>query len=258
MIYPFLGLIVGIAVGITGVGGTTLMTPLLLLTNIAPIVAVSTGLLFSFVTKVVAIALYSKRKRINWQLVGLLCLGSIPASIITALFLKEFANAIGDNTIRLVIGITVVATAMLLLVNKRFISTNHDAHHKLHRPLRPHEYVLTVLCGIFVGILVTITSLGAGVVVIIFLFFFYPRLKATAIVGTDLVHAVILTAIASLGHMFITTMDYKLIAWLLLGSLPGVYIGYWIGKIVSERTMRLVIAFALLAMGLVLLGHNFI
>ena len=258
MIYPFLGLIVGIAVGITGVGGTTLMTPLLLLTNIAPIAAVGTGLVFSFITKLVATGLYGKRKRIHWQLVGLLCLGSIPSSIITTLFLKGFDDAIGDNTIRLIIGITIIATAIILLINKKFITTNHDTHHKLDRALKFHEYVLTVICGVLVGILVTLTSLGAGVAVIIFLFFLYPRLKATTIVGTDLVHAVLLTAIASIGHMFLSHMDYKLIAWLLLGSLPGVYIGYLIGKIVSERTMRLVIALALLLMGIALLLHGFI
>lgn len=250
MLYALLGLIVGLTIGVTGVGGTTLMTPLLLIAGVTPTMAVGSGLIFSLLTKIVASIFYGQRQRIHWRLVAMLCLGSIPASILTTFFLKHFEGVLENNFITISIGIIVVITSSFLLWQQLEITNNNEPK---DMTLTRWQCIAAVIFAFVIGVIVTLTSLGAGVMTLVFLFWFFNNLSARTIISVNLLHAIILTLIASIGHIVLLHVNFQLIGWLLFGSLPGVYIGYLFSRFISERMMRRLIAVILFAIGVIIL-----
>jgi uncharacterized membrane protein YfcA len=252
--YSISGFVVGFIVGLTGVGGGSLMTPILvLLFGIKPVVAVGTDLLYAAITKCGGIWVHHRQGTIRWKIVGLLCLGSLPASGMTLLVLNSLNSKGLDYTkaVTSTLGVALILTALVLLFKRRISLLSKDerfatiraAHHRLRVPL-------TVLTGAIIGSLVTLSSVGAGALGAAALFFLYPRLPAVSIVGSDLAHAVPLTAVAGLGHMQLGTVDLVLLGSLLVGSLPGIYLGSHLGVRLPERIVRPVLAGMLLMIGL--------
>ena len=246
--YIFAGFVVGFLVGLTGVGGGSLMTPiLLLLFHVKPAVAVGTDLLYASVTKSVGIFAHGKLGNIDWKIVKLLALGSVPASVLTILFLKqidiESTHAIG--TIKFGLGIALIITSAAVLFRNRLMQLVKNDR------LIKEEYVApaTVILGIVLGALVTLTSVGAGALGVTALILLYPREKITTIVGSDIAHAVPLTLVAGLGHASLGTIDYQLLGILLIGSIPGIYIGSHMSSKVAEHWVRIALAAILIYVG---------
>lgn len=249
--FTFSGFVVGVLVGLTGVGGGSLMTPILIfLFHISPIMAVGTDLLFAAITKMGGIWAHSRRGTIQWKIVGLLAAGSLPAALIAVYFLERFHKE-GiqiDTFITGGLGIALILTSLSLL----FKNSMHKFGNKV-KGITPHWRQLrspvTVLAGILLGILVPVTSIGAGALGAAMLLFLYPRLPTKNIVGTDLAHAVPLTAVAGLGHMHMGTVDFALLGSLLLGSLPGIYLGSHMSTKIPEKIMRPILASMLMLIG---------
>jgi len=221
--------------------------------GIKPAIAVGTDLLYAAITKSGGILAHHRNKTIDWKIVGLMALGSIPSSFISVLILKQM-NAAGinhDRIITLTLSVALILTSMALLFKeqlKKFsINETSTTVRLLHqRYIKP----VTVLAGALIGVLVTFSSVGAGALGAAFLLFLYPQLRAITIVGTDLAHAVPITTIAGLGHAHIGTVDYLLLGSLVIGSLPGIYLGSHIGKFLPDRLIRPLLACLLLLIGI--------
>lgn len=251
-LYTVSGFVVGLTVGVTGVGGGSLMTPLLVLFfGVSPATAVGTDLLYASITKSLGGWVHSRNGSVDWKIVGLLSLGSLPAALFTIALFKYLA--LDARTLSslmtgvLSIALLLTATALLLKDLIRKIARRDDGTvYELH-----HRYLAaaTVATGVIVGVLVTISSIGAGVLGTVALLFLYPRLSATKVVGTDIAHAVPLTAVAGLGHMTLGTVDLVLLGSLLLGSLPGIYLGSHLSAKVPEKVLRPLLAVMLLIIG---------
>ncbi|MFM2408682.1 MAG: hypothetical protein RL358_1424 [Pseudomonadota bacterium] len=252
-LYTLSGFAVGLIVGVTGVGGGSLMTPLLVLFfGVSPATAVGTDLLYASLTKSLGGWVHSRKGSVDWRVVGLLAMGSLPAAVITILLLKYLG--LEEKTLRSlvtsVLSVALLVTACALLLKdaiKKLARRQDGTVYELH-----HRYLpaATVITGIVVGALVTISSIGAGVLGTVALLFLYPRMSSVKIVGTDIAHAVPLTAIAGMGHLALGTVDLVLLASLLLGSLPGIYIGSHLSAKVPEKVLRPVLAAMLLLIGL--------
>ncbi len=252
-LYTLSGFLVGLIVGVTGVGGGSLMTPLLVLFfGVSPATAVGTDLLYASITKSMGGWVHAAKGSVDWKVVKLLALGSIPAAIITIASLK--ALALEEKTLRSlvtsVLSVALLATATALLLKdwiiklaRRDDGTVYEIHHR-------HLPAATIATGVVVGALVTISSIGAGVLGTVAILFLYPRLPAVKVVGTDIVHAVPLTAVAGLGHMALGTVDFVLLGSLLLGSLLGIYVGSHMSAKVPENILRTLLATMLLIIGL--------
>jgi uncharacterized protein len=246
--YIVAGFVVGFLVGLTGVGGGSLMTPILLLIfHIKPAVAVGTDLLYASITKSVGIFAHGKLGNIDWSIVKLLAIGSVPASVITVLVLRtvdvESTDAI--STIKFWLGIALIITSVAVLLREKLV-----AYAKNDRWI-PEKYVApsTIVLGLVLGSLVTLTSVGAGALGVTALILLYPREKITTIVGTDIAHAVPLTLVAGLGHAVIGTINYGLLGTLLIGSIPGIYIGSHMSSKVAEHWLRVALAAILIFVG---------
>jgi len=250
--YTLSGFLVGLIVGVTGVGGGSLMTPLLVLFfGVSPATAVGTDLLYASLTKTVGGWVHGRRGTVDWKVVGLLGLGSLPAAVVTIALLKYLA--LDEKSLRSlvtgVLSVALLATAAALLLKdqiKKLARRKDGTVYELH-----HRYLpaATIVTGIVVGALVTISSIGAGVLGTVALLFMYPRMPAVKVVGTDIVHAVPLTALAGMGHMALGTVDLVLLGSLLLGSLPGIYIGSHLSAKVPEKVLRPLLATMLLIIG---------
>lgn len=252
--YTVSGFLVGFVVGFTGVGGGSLMTPILVLIfAIKPVIAVGTDLLYAAITKAGGIWVHHRQRTVDWRIVGLLAAGSLPASALTVVLLNFF-HARGLNYEGLItstLGVALILTSLVLLLKSRLLEMSRNerfaairaAHTRLRSPM-------TVVAGIVIGALVTLSSVGAGALGAAVLFFLYPRMPAIKIVGSDLAHAVPLTAIAGLGHVHLGTVDFELLGSLLFGSLPGIYLGSHVGMRLPETVVRPVLASMLLMIGL--------
>ena len=252
--YIVAGFVVGLLVGLTGVGGGSLMTPiLLLLFHIKPAVAVGTDLLYASVTKSVGIFAHGKLGNIDWCIVKRLAYGSIPASIATILFLRtidvESTGAIA--TIKFWLGVALIITSAAVLLRGKLMELVAKER------WIPTAYVptLTVILGVVLGALVTLTSVGAGALGVTALILLYPKEKITTIVGSDIAHAVPLTLVAGLGHAALGTINYPLLGTLLIGSIPGIYIGSHLSVKVAEHWVRIALAAILIFVGLKLILH---
>jgi len=250
--YTLSGFLVGLIVGVTGVGGGSLMTPLLvLLFGVSPVTAVGTDLLYASLTKTLGGWVHGRRGTVDWRVACLLSLGSLPAAVITIVLLKYLAldeKTLG-GLVTAVLSVALLLTAAALLFKgriRKFAQRRDGTERGLHER---HLPAATIVTGVIVGILVTVSSVGAGVLGTVALLFLYPRMQAAKIVGTDIVHAVPLTAVAGIGHLTLGTVDIVLLGGLLLGSLPGIYIGSHLSARVPEAVLRPVLAIMLLIIG---------
>lgn len=245
------GFLVGILVGLTGVGGGSLMTPLLIFVfGVSPVTAVGTDLLFAAITKAGGVISHAKQKTIHWRITLLLMAGSIPTALITIQFLGHLFSAGKqiDTLINIVLGGALILTSLVLLFRNKMNYAGRKAiisGHTLKRIRTP----LTILSGVLLGVLVPVSSIGAGALGAAILMFLYPSLPTRRIVGTDLAHAVPLTAIAGLGHLQMGTVDVSLLLTLLLGSIPGIYLGSHMSNVIPEKIMRTILASLLMMIG---------
>lgn len=251
--YTFAGFIVGFIVGMTGVGGGSLMTPILVfLFGIKPAIAVGTDLLYAAITKSGGILVHHRNQTVSWNIVGLMALGSVPSSLISVFILKHLTEA-GinyDRVITLTLSVALILTSLVLLFKEPLRRLSKEEASVAVRAIhRRYARQLTVLAGFLIGVLVTFSSVGAGALGAAILLFLYPQLRTINIVGTDLAHAVPITAIAGIGHAHIGTVDYLLLGSLLVGSLPGIYLGSHTGKLLPDRVIRPLLACLLLLIG---------
>jgi uncharacterized membrane protein YfcA len=242
------GFFVGALVGLTGVGGGSLMTPLLvLLFGIHPATAVGTDLLYAAITKGAGTAVHSSQRNIDWRIAGLLAAGSVPAAGLTILLLSQLGirTHAATGLISAVLGVALLLTAVSLFWRRRLLAL--AAQRKAMSP--QHTDVATVITGIVLGTLVATSSVGAGAIGVTALLFLYPALGTSRIVGTDIAHAVPLTLVAGLGHWWLGDIDWTLLGSLLIGSLPGIWIGSHLSTRVPERALRPILATLLVVIG---------
>jgi uncharacterized membrane protein YfcA len=237
--YVISGFAVGLLVGLTGVGGGSLMTPLLtLLFGINPTVAVGTDLAFASITKSAGTLAHRIRKTVHWDIVRRLCAGALPAALLTTLALKYFGaldQHIGQ-IIRYTIAFSVLLTAIAIIFRGRMQAwMNAHPERQLHGRT---QMAATVVAGAVIGVLVTVSSIGAGAVGATILVLLYPKLKPAEIAGTDIAYAVPLTAIAAIGHWWLGSINWELLGTLLLGSVPGITIGSLAARAVPEKFLR--------------------
>ena len=244
------GFCVGLLVGLTGMGGGSVMTALLILVfGVHPVTAVGTDLLYAAVTKLTGTGAYWRNGNVDWRVVGLLAAGSIPATLVSLWFLScaplhssEFSRGIA-----IAIGATLLVAAVSL--GLRF-------HCHLGVSEMPHAHeadrgrpVLTVGLGVILGVLVPLTSVGAGALGLAMLCYLFPRVPAVRLVGSDIAHAVPLTLLAGAGHWLFGNVDWNLFASLLLGSVPGILVGSHLAHRFPERHLLPLLAIVLALIG---------
>ncbi len=247
------GFAVGLLVGLTGVGGGSLMTPLLiLLFGIHPVTAVGTDLLYASATKSVGTVVHGAARTVEWPVSGKLALGSIPAAAVTLLTLHLLGrpNPAVEHVMTVSLGVALLLTALSLLLRSRIVAFAE------RRTALPPDRVaqLTVLTGVVLGVLVTLTSVGAGALGVTALILLYPRLPIARIVGSDIAHAVPLTLLAGIGHWVMGDVDWGLFGSLLVGSVPGIVLGSLLAARVPEPVLRPLLAATLVLVGGRLLG----
>lgn len=249
------GLLVGFLVGLTGVGGGSLMTPLLVLVfGVSPATAVGTDLLYAAITKTVGSAVHGVKETVDWKIVRRLATGSLPAAILTLAALNTFLKVGKDanHVIMLVLGVMLILTAIGILFQRRLLAYGATHHPQV---LTDHALVPTVILGAALGVLVTISSIGAGAIGMTVLLMLYRRLPVLRLIGSDIAHAVPLALLAGMGHWLIGGVDLVLLVNLLLGSVPGVIAGSLLASRAPDTLLRPVLAFVLVLSGWKLLTH---
>lgn len=248
------GFAVGLIVGLTGVGGGSLMTPILLMLGFPPTKAVGTDLLYAAITKAGGVLVHHRQRSIDWRITGWLTLGSAPAAIATVVLLQHWhlSTKVLNNLLTHALGIALLLTAVAILCKPWILRL---LRHQPDAPvdLTPRRAVSTVVTGVVIGVLVTLSSIGAGAIGTIALFVLFPMIPTVRLVGTEIAHAVPLTLIAGLGHASMGHLDWSLLMTLLVGSLPGIYIGSRLAGSLSDKTTR-----PLLAVMLAVIGSKFV
>ena len=245
------GLVVGFIVGMTGVGGGSLMTPILLWFGINPATAVGTDLLYAAITKSGGVLVHKKNDNIDWGITGWLTLGSVPAAGLTLWFLSSLHTAPDamNLVIKQALGVVLLLTALAIFFKKRLLAFAQRHAADRYRLSNKSLNGLTVLTGIVLGIMVALTSIGAGALGTVALFLLYPFLETRRLVGTEIAHAVPLTLIAGIGHASMGNMDWAMLGYLLMGSLPGIYIGSHLTGRIPDAILRPCLALMLLTIG---------
>jgi uncharacterized membrane protein YfcA len=244
------GFAVGLLVGLTGVGGGSLMTPLLVLAfGVRPVTAVGTDLLYAAITKSGGSWVHHRHGNIDWRITGLLAAGSIPAAALTLLLLARIGvdGHSVSGLISTALGFALLLTAASLIFRQRLLILAQRRAMEARPPRQ--TALLTVMFGGLVGVLVSISSVGAGALGVTALTFLYPQLATRRVVGSDIAHAVPLTLVAGLGHWWLGSVDIPLLLNLLLGSLPGIALGSHLVTRVPERGLRNLLAGVLLLVG---------
>jgi uncharacterized protein len=244
-VYIFSGFGVGVLVGLTGVGGGSLMTPLLvLLFGIHPSAAVGTDLLFAASTKTLGTLVHGAARNIDWRLVGLLAAGSVPATIVSLIILSaaDLDSAIARRMMTVALGVVLLLTSAVLFFSERIPARYAD---RIARFDQKVVRVFTIVLGAAMGILVTVTSVGAGAIAVTVLLFLHPKMPISRLIGSDIAHAVPLTFVAGAGHWYLGSVDWKLLGPLLIGSLPGIVAGSLLVGRIPIGAVRTVLAFVL-------------
>jgi uncharacterized membrane protein YfcA len=252
-LYSISGFAVGLLVGMTGVGGGSLMTPLLILMfGIHPATAVGTDLLYASATKTGGTLVHGLTRTIDWRVVGRLAAGSVPATALTLLALSriDMDGAMAHQLITWVLSGALFATATALMFRAAILGFYARRFGVVDLP---HVAGLTVVVGAVLGVLVSISSVGAGAIGVTALVVLYPRLPTARIVGSDIAHAVPLTLVAGLGHWMLGSIDWGLFGSLLVGSLPGIFLGSYLSSRVPDRVLRFMLAGTLFVVGIKLL-----
>jgi uncharacterized membrane protein YfcA len=239
------GFAVGVLVGMTGVGGGSLMTPLLiLLFHVHPVTAVGTDLIYASVTKTGGSIVHGFNKTIDWRIVRRLALGSLPASLLTllVLWLLKVNPASYSAVVTKVLGVTLLATAAALLFRRRLMASYSSRVGVLSDR---QTATFTILTGVTLGVLVTISSVGAGALGVTALLLLYPELPVVRIAGSDIAHAVPLTLIAGMGHLATGGIDTGVLVSLLCGSIPGIMLASLFAPRLPDRALRMLLAVTL-------------
>lgn len=249
------GFAVGLIVGVTGVGGGSLMTPILIFFfGVKPYLAVGTDLLFAAFTKMGGTIGLARQKLVPWRVVGHLCLGSIPAALVTLYVLHTIGPAdpavqkVMTTTLGVALLLTAAATLYKAIRGKQAPRSVAAGH--MDEATRPRHWALPILFGAVIGTLVTLTSVGAGAIGVTVLLILYPMLPLPRIVGADIAYAVPLTLVAGLGHASLGSVDWPLLAKLLAGSLPGIWVGAHLVSRTPERLVRSILSVLLAYAGL--------
>jgi uncharacterized membrane protein YfcA len=240
--YSVAGFLVGLLIGQTGMGGGALMTPvLILLFGVHPATAVGIDLLYASVTKTIGTLVHGLSHTVNWRIVGLLASGSVPATALTLLVISHFdvTSGAASGVISRLLGAMLLLTALSLVFRRQFLAL---AGNRLVTIAPRTTTVFTVLTGALLGVLVTISSVGAGAIGVTILLLLYPRLSMSIIVGSDIAHAVPLTLVAGVGHWFLGSVDWPLLTSLLIGSAPGVVLGSYLAARVPDAVLRPMLA----------------
>jgi uncharacterized protein len=253
------GFVVGLIVGLTGVGGGSLMTPILIfLFGVKPYLAVGTDLLFAAFTKMGGTVKLARSGRVDWRIVANLSAGSIPASLITLYVLHTLGAASADvqhlMTTTLGFALLLTAAATLYKALRGAKPRSVAAAGELAAATRPRHWSLPVLFGALIGSLVTLTSVGAGAIGVTVLMLLYPLLPLPRIVAADIAYAVPLTLVAGMGHASLGSVDWHLLATLLAGSLPGIWVGAHLMTKTPERLIRSLLSVLLAYAGTKLLA----
>ena len=237
--YSVAGFAVGVVVGLTGVGGGSLMTPLLVLGfGVAPVTAVGTDLLYAGLTKCGGAASHAVKGHVDWRVTGLLAAGSVPASVLALLAIKALppAGAEARLLVSTSLGFMLLVTALALAFRKRLLAW---AIGRADSPwFARNRSLLTLAVGAFIGAAVSFSSVGAGALGVTALVVLFPLLATVRIVGTDIAHAVPITLVAGAGHALLGNVDWAMLASLLVGSLPGILIGAHLATRLPERAVR--------------------
>jgi uncharacterized membrane protein YfcA len=243
------GFFVGLLVGQTGVGGGSLMTPILvLLFGIHPSTAVGTDLLYAAATKSAGTLVHGLNHTVDWRIVRRLASGSVPATVVTLLTISHY-NVGGPGSgriISLVLGVMLLLTAVSLVFRQRFLSVMGPV---LDRVTPGQARRLTIVTGVVLGTLVTLSSVGAGAIGVTVLLMLYPRVPMKVIVGSDIAHAVPLTLVAGVGHWWLGSVDWPLLASLLSGSIPGIVLGSYLSAHIPDAVLRPILAAVLCVVG---------
>ena len=253
-LYSLSGLVVGVLVGLTGVGGGSLMTPLLvLLFGIHPSTAVGTDLLYAAATKSVGTAVHGWKRTVQWAIVGRLAMGSVPTTVLTLWFLSQQGkqSAAVNSVITTALGWALIVTAIAILFRKTIVGYFLTRTKELE-PGRAGA--LTILLGATLGVLVALTSVGAGALGMTVLLILYPKMDVAKLVGSDIAHAVPLTLLGGLGHWMMGSVNWELLASLLVGSIPGIILGSYLATRARDAVVRIALASVLVIVGIRLLG----
>ncbi|MGD9970009.1 MAG: sulfite exporter TauE/SafE family protein [Sulfuricurvum sp.] len=247
------GGITGLLIGLTGVGGGALMTPLLLLIfGVAPMSAVGTDLWFAAVTKLFASRVHQHHGMIDWQIVRRLWLGSLSASALTLIWMK--IHPVDNNSVLLLktmIAIAVLLTSVGIIFQKQLHEFGYRFRVNDGIHFKKMQGPLTVMAGALLGVLVTLTSVGAGALGAVFLAYLYPlRLTMPKLIATDIVHAIPLAIFAGIGHLLIGNVNFILLGNLLCGSIPAVIAGALLSTKLSHRWLRIFLAVVLFSIGI--------
>ena len=246
----FRSLVIGFLVGLTGVGGGTLMTPLLIFLGVRPTVAVGTDLFYASLTKLVGSHEHWKRGSIHWKWVLYLAIGSVPASLGASFLLHYVKLRFGsaEKLVEVSLGVVLLFSAAVTFLNEVYWKPRRGTG--VTKPLEPQDHFLKIiLLGAAVGFMVGLTSLGSGAVVAVVLMAM-SGLSATSVVGTDIAHALLLVSAASLAHWHFGAVDVPLAANLLIGSLPGVIVGSRMAYYMPARPLKVGMALLVLVGGL--------
>lgn len=248
-LYTLSGFCVGALVGMTGVGGGSLMTPLLiLLFGIHPATAVGTDLLYAAVTKCFGTLVHGYGGTVDWRIVRRLATGSVPMTLLSvgALSYVDLRGGALARLITEVLGGALLATALALIFRTSLLARCRTL---LPQPEARRTAALTVAFGAVLGVLVSISSVGAGAIGVTVLTLLYPQLPTARIIGSDIAHAVPLTFVAGLGYWMIGSVDMPVLGSLLLGSVPGIVLGSYAALRVPDRLLRWALAIVLAVVG---------
>jgi len=249
LLYVLSGFLVGLVVGLTGVGGGSLMTPILvLLFGIHPATAVGTDLLYAAATKSVGTAVHGFNGTVLWRMTGLLALGSAPTALAMIYLLDLFGSsgARVSELITTILGCALLLTAAAMLLRRRIQAYAASRTGRLDPRMRA---ALTILTGVVLGVFVSLSSVGAGALGVTALILLYPEVPTPQIVGSDIAHAVPLTLVAGLGHWLIGSVNFGTLGVLLTGSIPGIIIGSFLAPRLPDYWLRSLLAIVLAIVG---------
>jgi uncharacterized membrane protein YfcA len=251
MLFIVSGFFTGMLMGLTGVGGGAVMTPILLLFfGIAPTAAIGTDLWFASITKSVAVAMHHNTNLIDWQVVRRMWAGSLPAAAVTIILMKMGYLGVDLSFLKVAIGSAVVLTALSILFKEQLHALGQRFRVNDAEQFKQWQMPLTIFSGVLLGVMVSLTSIGAGAFGAMILTYLYPlRMTPHKLVATDIAHAIPLTMIAGFGHLLIGHVDFELLGKLLLGSVPGVIIGVMLSTRMPQQLLRWGIIICLLLVG---------
>jgi uncharacterized protein len=243
--YVVAGALTGFIVGITGVGGGALMTPILLLVfGVAPSVAVGTDLWFAAITKTAGVRVHQTRGMIDWKIACLLWIGSLPAAAVTLIFMTLWPDIFRNGEVlKHIIGAAILLTAVGIIFQQLIVGFFERQLSQSGHAITSFKPSLTILGGAILGVLVTLTSVGAGALGSVFLASLYPkRLDPRRLIATDIAHSIPLALVAGVGHLFAGHLDLILLGTLLIGSIPAIFAGSWLALRLPHRILRVAMA----------------